>query len=72
MVPTVTESGIWDLGGRRIAFDATEHARALGAGATGGTFAAASLVPPLGMILAALLLFVMLFEWALLHRGRLE
>lgn len=71
-VPTVTEAGIWDLGGRRIAFDATEHARALGAGATGGTFASASLVPPLGMILAAVLLVVMLLEWALLHRGRLE
>jgi Ca-activated chloride channel family protein len=71
-VPTVTEAGIWDLGGRRIAFDATEHARALGAGATGGTFAAASLVPPLSMILAAILLIVMLLEWTLLHRGRLE
>lgn len=70
-VPTVTESGIWDLGGRRIAFDATEHARELGAGAIGGTFAAASMVPPLGFILAAVLLALMLLEWALLHRGRL-
>lgn len=71
-VPTVTESGIWDLGGRRIAFGATEHARELGAGATGGTFAAASLVPPLGIVLAVLMLLVMLVEWTLLHRGRLE
>jgi hypothetical protein len=71
IVPTVTESGVWDLGGRRIAFDATEHARELGAGATGGTFAAASSVPPLGFLLAAALLALMLIEWALLHRGRL-
>lgn len=71
LVPTVTESGIWDLGGRRIAFDATEHARELGAGATGGTFAAASRVPPLGFILAGVLLVLMLVEWTLLHRGRL-
>jgi len=71
LVPTVTESGVWDLGGRRIAFDATEHARELGAGATGGTFAAASSVPPLGFLLAAALLALMLIEWALLHRGRL-
>lgn len=72
IVPTVTESGLWHVGSRTIAFGATEHARALGAGATGGTFAAASTLPPLAVLVAALLFLVMIIEWALLHRGKLE
>lgn len=72
IVPTVTHAGLWSVGTRTVAFGATEHARALGAGATGGTFAAASTLPPLAVLVALALLCVMLLEWALLHRGKLE
>lgn len=72
VVPTVARGGLWHVGTRTLAVGATEHARALGAGATGGTFAAASTLPPLAILCAIALLAVMLLEWALLHRGKLE
>jgi hypothetical protein len=40
--------------------------------ATGGRFLAESRLPPLAVLVAAALLVLMLLEWTLLHRGRLE
>jgi hypothetical protein len=72
VVPGVAHAGIWHLGERAIAYGGTEHATSLGAGATGGRFAARSTLPPLAILVAAALLVLLLLEWTLLHRGRLE
>ncbi|MDQ3034927.1 MAG: hypothetical protein M3Y87_21140, partial [Myxococcota bacterium] len=68
----VTRAGIWHAGERAIAYSATDHAGPLGAGATGGRFAARSSLPPLAILVAAALLALLLLEWLLLHRGKLE
>jgi hypothetical protein len=72
VVPQVVRAGIWHVGDRAIAFGGTEHAGPLGAGATGGRFASQSTLPPLEVLVAAGLLLLLLLEWALLHRGKLE
>lgn len=72
VVPGVSQAGIWHVGDRAIAYGATDHARSLGAGATGGRFAARSTLPPLAILVAVALLALLLIEWTLLHRGRLE
>lgn len=71
-VPLVARAGLWHVGERALAIGATRHAGPLTSGATGGRFLAESQLPPLAVILAALLLLVMMLEWTLLHRGRLE
>lgn len=72
VVPEVSRAGIWHVGERAIAFSGTDYAEPLTAGATGGTFAARSTLPPLAILVAAGLVLLLLLEWALLHRGRLE
>jgi hypothetical protein len=72
LVPTVARAGLYHVGERAIAFGGTDLAGSLGAGATGGTFASESAMPPLAVIVAIALLLLMLLEWALLHRGKLE
>ena len=72
LVPTVTRAGIYHIGERAIAFGGTDLAGALGAGATGGTFRTESELPPLAVLVAIGLLLLMLLEWTLLHRGKLE
>jgi len=71
-LPLVTRAGLYHVGERSLAFGATRHAGALTSGATGGRFVAESQLPPLAVIVAAILLMVMTLEWFFLHRGRLE
>lgn len=71
-VPLVTRAGLYHVGDRTLAFGAVRHAGPLTSGATGGRFLSPSALPPLAVLVAAALLLVMLVEWTLLHRGRLE
>jgi hypothetical protein len=71
-VPLVARAGLWRVGARAIAIGATRHAGPLVGSATGGRFLAESHLPPLAVLVAAALLVLMLLEWTLLHRGRLE
>jgi hypothetical protein len=70
-LPVITQQGLYRIGDRAQAFSASRHAGPLSGRATGGRFLAASQLPPLAVIIALALIFVMLAEWALLHRGRL-
>ena len=72
VVPEVARAGIWHVGERAVAFSSSDHAAPLGAGATGGRFAARSTWPPLALLIAAALVALLLLEWTLLHRGKLE
>ena len=72
VIPAVSRAGIWHIGDRAIAYGATEHAEALSAGAVGGTFASRSSLPPLAVLIASVLGLLLIVEWALLHRGKLE
>lgn len=69
---SIRHQGIYYVDDRAIAFGATEHARPIPSGATAGRFRTSSRLPPLAVIVAATLLALMLIEWLLLHRGRLE
>ncbi|MBX7196399.1 MAG: VWA domain-containing protein [Sandaracinaceae bacterium] len=71
-LPEITRAGLYHVGERALAFGATRHAGALRSGSTGGRFVAESQLPPLAVIVAAILLAVMMLEWFFLHRGRLE
>ncbi|HEY8427634.1 MAG TPA: VWA domain-containing protein [Sandaracinaceae bacterium] len=68
----IRRQGIYHVGERAVAFSGTEHAEELSAGATGGRFRASDPLPPLAVLVAIALLGLMLLEWGLLHRGRLE
>lgn len=68
----IRRQGIYHRGEEAIAYGATEHARELSHGASAGRFRAADALPPLAVLVAAVLLGLMLLEWTLLHRGRLE
>lgn len=68
----VRHQGIYHVGERAVAFSGTEHAEQLSAGATGGRFRASDPLPPLAVLVALALLALMVLEWGLLHRGRLE
>jgi hypothetical protein len=72
LLPTVSRVGVYHVGERAIAFGGTDLAGPIGAGATGGTFVTESALPPLAVIVAIGLLLLMLIEWTLLHRGKLE
>lgn len=71
-IPEITRAGLYHVGERALAFGATRHAGPLRSGSTGGRFVAESQLPPLAVIVAALLIAVMMLEWLFLHRGRLE
>jgi Ca-activated chloride channel family protein len=68
----VVHQGIYHVGERAVAFSGVEHAEELSAGATGGRFRARSPLPPLAVLVALALVALMVLEWGLLHRGRLE
>jgi Ca-activated chloride channel homolog len=68
----IRHQGLYHLGPRAIAFSGAEHAGALSTGATGSRFRQSTPLPPLAILVAIVLLFAMLLEWTLLHRGRLE
>jgi hypothetical protein len=72
MIPTVARAGLYHVGDRAIAYGGTDLAGEIGAGATGGTVLTESQLPPLAVLVAIGLLALMLIEWTLLHRGRLE
>lgn len=72
VLPTVGRSGIWHVGERAVAFSGADDAASLGVGATGGRFLVRNHLPPLAVLAAAALLILILVEWALLHRGKLE
>lgn len=72
LIPTVARAGVYHVGERAIAYGGTDLAGPISAGATGGTFTSESELPPLAVLVAIGLLFLMLLEWALLHRGKLE
>lgn len=69
---SIRHQGIYHVGEHAVAFSGAEHAEELSAGATGGRFRNTDPLPPLAVIVAAALLALMLLEWALLHRGRLQ
>lgn len=69
---SVRRQGIYHVGERAVAFSGVEHAEALGAGTTGGRLRSSAPLPPLSLLLAGLLLALIVLEWALLHRGRLQ
>ncbi|HJL18446.1 MAG TPA: BatA and WFA domain-containing protein [Sandaracinaceae bacterium LLY-WYZ-13_1] len=68
----IRQQGIYHVGERALAFSGTVHARELPSGATAGRFRTSDPLPPLAVLVAAALLGLMLLEWTLLHRGRLE
>lgn len=68
----VRHQGIYHVGERAVAFSGVEHAEELSAGATGGRFRNTAPLPPLAVLVALALLALMVLEWGLLHRGRLE
>jgi hypothetical protein len=71
-LPRVAWAGFYQLGERPVAVSATEHAKLLPTGGSGGTFAVTRSLPPLATVLAIVLALLMLLEWTLIHRGRLE
>ncbi len=71
-LPEITRAGLYHVGERALAFGATRHAGPLRSGSTGGRFVAESQLPPLAVVIAAILIAVMTLEWFFLHRGRLE
>ena len=68
----IRHQGTYHVGERALAFSATDHARELPSGASGGRFRNVDPLPPLAILVAIALLGLMLLEWTLLHRGRLE
>lgn len=68
----IRRQGIYHAGDRAIAFSGAEHSEELSAGATGGRFRTEDPLPPLAVLIAIALLALMMLEWGLLHRGRLE
>jgi len=68
----IRRQGLYHVGERAVAFSGAEHAEALGAGATGGRFRTTDPLPPLALLVAIALLALIVLEWALLHRGRLQ
>jgi hypothetical protein len=71
-VEDTSRAGIYHVGERAVAISGAEAATPLPAPAPTAAPRGAGALPPLAVILAALLLIVMLAEWALLHRGRLS
>ena len=68
----IRRQGIYHQGERAIAFSGAVHARELSVGTSGGRFRNVDPLPPLAVLVALALLGLMVLEWTLLHRGRLE
>lgn len=65
-------AGIYHIGEAAVAVSATDHAGSLTVATTGMPASLETALPPLAVLVAALLLLAILVEWALLHRGKLE
>lgn len=68
----IRHQGIYHVDERAEAFSGTVHARELSSGASGGRFRNSDPLPPLAILVAGALMLLMLLEWTLLHRGRLQ
>jgi len=68
----IRRQGIYHVGERAEAFSATVNARELPSGASAARFRRSEPLPPLAVLVAAALLALILLEWTLLHRGKLE
>lgn len=68
----IRQQGIYHVDERAEAFSGTVNARELPSGASGGRFRNSDPLPPLAVLVAAALMLLMLLEWTLLHRGRLQ
>ena len=68
----IRHQGLYHVGERAVAFSGTHHARELPSGATAGRFRTSEPLPPLAVLVAIALLFLMLLEWGLLRGGRIE
>lgn len=71
VVVDTTRAGHYHVGEEVLAYDASTQAETLTLESTGRTLDPLRALPPLSAIVAALLLALVLFEWLLLHRGRL-
>ena len=68
----IRHQGIYHVGERAEAFSGAIHARDIPSGATSSRFRSSDPLPPLAVLVAAALMLLILLEWTLLHRGRLE
>ncbi|MGE3636224.1 MAG: VWA domain-containing protein, partial [Sandaracinaceae bacterium] len=68
----IRRQGIYHVDTRAEAFSATVDARELPNGVSGGRFRNSDPLPPLAILVAGALMLLMLLEWTLLHRGRIE
>ena len=60
------------MGERAEAFSAAIDSREIPSGASAARFRTSDPLPPLAVLVAIGLLALILLEWTLLHRGRLE
>lgn len=68
----IRHQGIYHVGERAEAFSAAIHARDIPSGASAARFRTSDPLPPLAVLVAAALFALILLEWTLLHRGKLE
>lgn len=68
----IRHQGIYHVGERAEVFSASIHARDIPSGASAARFRTSDPLPPLAVLVALALLLLILAEWTLLHRGRLE
>ncbi|MBX3273967.1 MAG: VWA domain-containing protein [Sandaracinaceae bacterium] len=68
----IRHQGIYRVGERAEAFSAAIHAREIPSGASAARFRTSDPLPPLAVLVAVALLLLMLLEWTLVHRGRLQ
>ena len=70
-VDDTTRAGVYHVGRRAAAYSSVAVGAPVAVDAAVGAEELGVAMPPLAVLLGALLLLVMLLEWALLHRGRL-
>lgn len=68
----IRHQGIYHVGERAEAFSGSIHSREIPSGASGSRFRTSDPLPPLAVLVAFALLALILLEWTLLHRGKLE
>ncbi len=71
-IAAIRHQGIYHVGERAEAFSASIHSREIPSGASAARFRTSDPLPPLAVLVAIALLALILLEWTLLHRGRLE
>ena len=71
VVVDTTRAGLYHVGEEVLAYDASRDAESLNVDPSGRALDPLRALPPLSVIIAAVLLALVLLEWLLLHRGRL-